>query len=89
MIASNEDARKVLFKDFDAWQEKFFAMLGGYGRASTPAERTAIATKFIKEITIPYLDTAKDSLVKAILPAVENLDAELGKLLHVFGEGDA
>nr|MDO8110846.1 hypothetical protein [Candidatus Sigynarchaeota archaeon] len=89
MIASNENARKALFKDFDAWQERFFAMLATYGRVSTPTERTSIATKFIKEITIPYLDTAKDGLVKAIVPAIEGLDAELGKLLHIFGEGDA
>ncbi|HME51809.1 MAG TPA: hypothetical protein VKM55_06300 [Candidatus Lokiarchaeia archaeon] len=86
MILSNDDARKAVFSGFDGFQEQFFATLATYSKASTTQERTGIATRFVKEVVIPYLDTAKDSLLKEYSSSMRVIEGELSKLLDVFGE---
>ncbi|MEX2714932.1 MAG: hypothetical protein Q6370_001400 [Candidatus Sigynarchaeota archaeon] len=44
-----------------------------------------MATRFARDVAVPYLDSAKDGLLEAILPPVRAVDAELSRLLRVFG----
>ncbi len=87
MIASNDEARVALFAGFDKFQAAFTAFLAAYSKETDKAERAALATAFVKEVAIPYLDTAKDRLLDALVPPVLAIDADLTKLLHVFGGG--
>lgn len=83
---SNDDARKAVFSGFDAFQAQFFAILEAHAKASTARERSTIATRFVKDIMIPYLDTAKDALLKEYAAPLRAIENELAKLLDVFGE---
>jgi hypothetical protein len=85
MFASNEEARAALFGGFDGFQARFFAMLDAHAKTIDKTERATLATAFVKEVAIPYLDAAKDALLKEVLPPLLAIDAELGKLGHVFG----
>ncbi len=86
MLLSNEDARKLVFSGFAAFQEAFHAMIKAYVTATTAKDRAAIATRFVKESMIPYLDNAKDALLADYAPRIDAIEAELTKLLGVFGE---
>jgi hypothetical protein len=85
MFTTNDEARAALFGGFDAFQARFFAMLDAHAKTSDDAERATLATAFVKEVAIPYLDGPKDALFKEILPPLLAIDAEIGKLGHVFG----
>ena len=86
MLQSNEDARKAVFTGFDAFQDTFFAMITAYANATNAQERTAIATRFVKDVAIPYLDASKDALLKEYTQPLQAIEAELAKLLFVFSE---
>jgi len=85
MFASNDEARAALFVGFDGFQASFSAFLAAYAKEKDASKRSAIATKFAKDIAVPYLDSAKDKLVEALVHPVLAADAELAKLLRVFG----
>ena len=87
MFVSNDEARAALFAGFDKFQAAFTAFLASYAKSGDKAERSALATAFVKDVAIPYLDTAKDGLLAALVPPMLSIDAELNKLLHVFGGG--
>jgi hypothetical protein len=87
MFTNNDEARAALFASFDKFQAAFTAFLASYERSGDKAERAALATAFVKDVAIPYIDTAKDGLLAALVPPMLSIDAELTKLLHVFGGG--
>ncbi len=87
MYNNNDDARGALFAGFDKFQAAFTAFLASYAKTTDKAERAALATAFVKDIVIPYIDTAKDGLIATLVPPVLAADAELNNLLHVFGGG--
>jgi hypothetical protein len=87
MYNNNDEARAALFAGFDKFQAAFTAFLASYAKSGDKAERAALATSLVKDVAIPYLDTAKDGLIAALVPPVLATDAELDKLLHVFGGG--
>lgn len=89
MLLSNDDARKAVFAGFDAFQDKYFAMITSYVNATTAQERTSIATRFVKDVVIPYLDASKDALLTDFAQPLQAIESELAKLLHVFGEASA
>ena len=89
MFLSNDDARKAVFKGFDAFQDQFSATITAYANATTAQERAAIATRFVKSVVIPYLDASKDALLKEYAQPMQAIEAELAKLLRVFGEASA
>ncbi len=85
MYANNDEARATLFADFDKFQAAFTAFLASYAKSGDKADRAALATTFVKDVAIPYLDTAKDGLLAVLVPPVLAIDVDLTKLLHVFG----
>jgi hypothetical protein len=87
MYNNNDEARAALFTGFSGFQAAFTAFLASYAKSGDKAERTALATAFMKDVAIPYLDTAKDGLLAALVPPMLAIDQELNKLLHVFGGG--
>ncbi len=87
MYANNDEARAALFAGFDKFQASFTKFLASYAKVADKAERAALATAFVKDVAIPYLDTAKDGLLAALIPPMLAIDADLNKLLHVFGGG--
>jgi len=89
MLQSNDDARKAMFSGFNGFQDKFFEMLVAYSKATTSQDRSSIATRFVKDVVIPYLDASKDALLKEYAQPLQAIEAELVKLLQVFGEGSA
>ena len=89
MFLSNNDARKAVFTTFNAFQDQFFAMITKYANVTAARERTAIATRFVKDIVILYLDASKDALLKEYAHPLQAIEAELAKLLDVFGEASA
>ena len=99
MFLSNDDARKAVFANFDAFQDTFSALITTYANATTARERAAIATtareraaiatRFVKDVVIPYLDASKDALLKEYAQPLQAIEAELSKLMRVFGEASA
>jgi hypothetical protein len=87
MFTNNDEARAALFAGFDKFQAAFTTFLASYAKSSDKAERAALATAFVKDVAIPYLDTAKDGLLAALVPPVLAIDADFTKLLHIFGGG--
>ena len=85
MFATNEEARAALFAGFDGFQAAFSAFLATYAKEKDVSKRSAMATRFAKDVAVPYLDSAKNKLLEAVLPPVLAVDAELTKLLRVFG----
>ncbi len=85
MLRDNKKAREALFAAFDGFQASFSAFLANYAKESNAAKWSAMATKFAKNIAVPYLDSAKDKLLEALVPSVLAADAEIAKLLRVFG----
>ena len=88
MLSSNDEARAALFAGFGEFQAAFGAFIAAYAKDTDKAKRSALATVFVKDIAIPYLDAAKDGLLARLVPPVLAIDADLTKLLHVFGGGD-
>ncbi|NMC04558.1 MAG: hypothetical protein GYA24_05065 [Candidatus Lokiarchaeota archaeon] len=88
MFASNDEARAALFAGFGEFQASFSAFIAAYASETDKARRAALATAFVKDTAIPYLDSAKDGLLDAIVPPLRAIDADLTKLLRVFGGGD-
>jgi hypothetical protein len=87
MYGNNDEARAALFAGFDKFQAAFTAFLASYADSGDKAGRAALAAAFVKDIAIPYLDTAKDGLLAALVPPLLAVDSDLSKLLHVFGGG--
>jgi tRNA A37 threonylcarbamoyltransferase TsaD len=87
MYNNNDEARAALFVSFSGFQAAFTAFLAAYAKSGDKTERTTLATSFVKAVAIPYIDTAKDGLLAAIVPPMLAIDADLTKLLHVFGGG--
>jgi hypothetical protein len=87
MYNNNDEARAALFAGFNGFQAAFTSFLASYAKSGDKAGRAALATAFVKDVAIPYLDTAKDGLLAALVPPVLAVDADLTKLLHVFRGG--
>ncbi len=85
MYANNDEARSALFAGFGEFQASFTAFLASYAKSGDKAERAALATAFLRDVAVPYLDAAKDGLLAPLVPPVLAADAELTKLLRVFG----
>ena len=86
IFQSNDDARKAMFARFNAFQDEFFSMLAAYTKAADQKEQSAIATRFVKDVVIPYLDSAKELVLGEFMQPLQAITAELSKLLQVFGE---
>jgi len=89
MYTCNDEARAALFAGFDGFQAAFSAFLAAYAKEKDPSKRSAMATRFAKDVAVPYLDSTKDKLLGALVPPLLAVDAELTKLLRVFGGGEA
>ncbi len=89
MFTTNHEARATLFAGFDKFQASFLAFLAVYAKERDAAKRSAMATKFAKDIVLPYLDSAKDKLLEALVSPLLAVDAEIAKLLRVFEGVDA
>ncbi len=85
MFTNNEEARSTLFAGFAEFQASFSTFLAAYAKEKDTSKRSAMATRFAKDVAVPYLDSAKDELLKNVVPPVLAVDAELAKLLRVFG----
>ncbi len=85
MLTNNDEARAALFAGLGGFQASFSAFLAAYAREKDAAKRSALATAFARDVAIPYLDSAKDGLLAALVPPVLAADAEVTKLLRVFG----
>nr|MDO8085753.1 hypothetical protein [Candidatus Sigynarchaeum springense] len=85
MFSNNDEARSALFARFAGFQASFSAFLAAYTKEKDSSKRSAMATRFARDIAVPYLDSAKDELLRNVVPPVLAVDAELTKLLHVFG----
>jgi len=86
MFATNEEARAALFAGFDGFQAAFSAFLATYAKEKDASKRSAMATRFAKDVAVSYLDSAKDELLKSVVPPLLAVDAELARLLRVFGD---
>jgi hypothetical protein len=87
MFTTNDEARAAMFAGFGGFQATFSAFFAAYAKETDRSKRVALATAFVKDAAIPYLDSAKDGLLSALVPPVLAVDAELSKLFNVFGGG--
>jgi hypothetical protein len=87
MFANNDEARAAMFATFGEFQASFSAFIAAYAKEPDKATRSALATAFVKETAIPYMDAAKDGLLAVVIPPMLAIDGDITKLLHVFGGG--
>ncbi len=85
MFTSTNDARTTLFGGFDEFQKSFPILLAAYAKEKDTSKRSTLATRFAKDMAVTHLNSAKDGLLKNIVPPVLAVDTKLVKLLRVFG----
>jgi hypothetical protein len=56
-------ARAAWFQHFDSWQSGFNALLKALSAGTSP---TTAGTAFLRDVMTPWLDDAKDRLLRAI-----------------------